>query len=150
MDFGFAMEFHLPYLALRKSRRCQDPRKKRNSHIMLRAVEHTPPDNFYYEAQTSFLITGVDEWHWTAYCCVDSFFDQEQEPDWYLQSQFDGPSGGSRLQSQPVWNPREYFLVVFSRRLTQASREWKNIIDVLNSRLNTFVGSISYTSKTRD
>ncbi len=106
---------------------------------MLRAIEHTGSDLFYYDAQTSLLITGVDEWNWTAYCCVDTFFDNEQDPVWYLQTEYDGPSGGSRAQSQPAWNPREYFLIVFSRRLRQVSREWKNITDVLNARLDTFV-----------
>lgn len=106
---------------------------------MLRKVQHETPDIFYYEAQTSFLITGIDEWHWTAYCCADTFFDSERTPDWYSRNQDDGPIGGNRNEFQPVWNPREYVLIVFSRRLSQVSREWKNITDVLNSRLNTYV-----------
>ena len=112
---------------------------------MLRGVEGIGDDVFYYEAEISFLITGVDEWHWTAYCCVDTFFDGELEPDWYWENHFDGPIGGSRQEFQPVWNPREYFLLVFSRRMSQATREWKNLTDVLNSRLNTYVRTLSIT-----
>jgi hypothetical protein len=138
------MEFHLPYLALRTGDVVTDKRKKRRSQPMLRTIEAleagiTEDDIFYYEAQTSFLITGVDEWQWTAYCCVDTFFDGEFEPESYYRNQFDGPIGGSRQEFQPVWNPREYFLIVFSRRLSQVSKEWKNITDVLNDRLNTYV-----------
>ena len=75
------MEFHLPYLALRNGTRELDGRGKRKCLPMLRGVEGIGDDVFYYEAETSFLITGVDEWHWTAYCCVDTFFDGELEPD---------------------------------------------------------------------
>lgn len=138
------MEFHLPYPALRTGKTVTDQRGQRKSQSMLPTVqaleaEIAEDDIFYYEAQISLLITGVDEWQWTAYCCVDTFFDDEFEPDWYWQNHYDGPMGGSRREFQPVWNPREYFLIVFSRRLRQVSIEWKNITDVLNSRLNTYV-----------
>jgi hypothetical protein len=136
------MEFHLPYMALRRER-VADSRKLRTSHEMLETLEmETRPasnDSFYHQAQISFLLTGVDEWHWTAYCCVDRFFGSEKNPDWYLSRQFDGPPAGGRAEFFPIWNPREYFLFVCARRFSQVTKEWSNAILKLESRLDEYV-----------
>jgi hypothetical protein len=136
------MEFHLPYMALRRER-VADPRKLRTSYEMLETLEMettpAPNDSFYHQAQISFLLTGVDEWHWTAYCCVDRFFGSEKNPDWYLSQGFDGPSAGGRDESLPLWNPREYFLFVCDRRFSQVTKEWSNVILKLESRLDEYV-----------
>ena len=108
------------------------------SEARARAVGELDPH--YHEAQTSFLITGVDEWHWTAYCCVDTYFDNDMEPSWYHEENEDPAMGGNgRDTFQPVWNPREYFLIVFSKRMRQATCEWKNITNFLNHELDTYV-----------
>lgn len=136
------MEFHLPYMAVR-DRSTTDPRKLRTSYEMLETLEmetrQTHNDSFYYQAQISFLLTGVDEWHWTAYCCVDAFFGSERSPEWYFSREFDGPTAGGRTQFQPLWNPRECFLSVLSRRLSQATKEWTNVVLKLESRLDEYV-----------
>ncbi len=149
------MEFHVPYMAVRdkleldpRYMTVQDklkvaPRRLRTSYEMLETLEmeakHTENDSFYHQAQISFLLTGVDEWHWTAYCCVDTYFGSEKDPEWYLSRHFDGPPGGGQLEFLPIWNPREYFLLVFTRRLNQATKEWTNAILKLESRLNEYV-----------
>ena len=81
------MEFHIPYIAIRDKLQ-PDPRRLRTDSEMLKTLEmetkKTQNDTFYYQAQISFLLTGVDEWHWTAYCCVDTFFGSERDPEWYM------------------------------------------------------------------
>jgi hypothetical protein len=133
------MEFQLPYLALRSASVKRDTRELRRRHEMLKRPGAATADLYYHEAQISFLLTGLDEWHWTAYCCVDTFFGSEQTPDEYITYQDDGPTGGARNDDLPAWNPREYFLIAFSRRMTQVTREWENIISVLSDRLDSDV-----------
>jgi len=134
------MEFQLPYLALRSACVKSDARGVRRRHEMLKWLGAAKPDLYYHEAHISFLLTGLDEWHWTAYCCVDTFFGSEQTVSEYIRYHDDGPTGGARNDYLPAWNPREYFLIVFSRRMTQITREWENIISVLNARLDSYVG----------
>ena len=133
------MEFQLPYLALRTGRPVSDSRLLRQRHEMLKYNDSSGENMFYYEAQVAFLMTGYDEWHWTAYCCVDTFFGSEQTVTDYLRRQNDGPSGGAMELDRQIWNPRQYFLRVFSERLAQATREWRNITSALDDRLNSHV-----------
>lgn len=93
-----------------------------------------------HEAQISFLVAGIDEWYWTAYCCVDKYFGSEETIQSYLDKQLDAPIGGyGRLTEFPVWNPREYFLIVLSRRIRQVTREWSSLVVTLEERLQSYV-----------
>jgi hypothetical protein len=141
------MEFQIPYLALRTGRRHEDKRDPQDPNYELRAsvempapIEGPSEPLFYYEAQISFLLVGVDEWYWTAYCCTDSFFGSEQSPSSYTALRLDGPAGGTLLSSQPIWNPRDYFLRIFSARISQATKEWAVVVAILQSRLESYVG----------
>ena len=92
-------------------------------------------DVFFYEAQISLLLVGVDEWLWTVYCCVDTFFGSERAPSNYEHNGQDAPSGGGRQTSYPVWSPRGYFLFVLSRRINQIAKEWRNIVSFVETEL---------------
>ena len=135
------MEFHIPYMAVRMKQEI-DPRGLRKGHEMPEYLNkrHTFSESFYHQAQISFLITGVDEWHWTAYCCVDTFFESEKTLDGYFSERLDGLLGGAAIEWRPTWNPREYFLHAFARRLGQATQEWTNVVLELESRLDEYVG----------
>jgi len=133
------MEFQLPYLALRTGRAVSDSRLLRQRHEMLKHDDSSREDMFYYEAQVAFLLTGYDEWHWSAYCCVDTFFGSELTVTDYYTRHDDGPSGGTMELDGQIWNPRQYFLRVFSARLAQTTREWRNITSELEDRLNSHV-----------
>lgn len=133
------MEFQLPYLALRTGKPVSDSRCIRQRHEMLKHNKPLREDLYYYEAQVAFLMTGYDEWHWTAYCCVDTFFGGEQTVTDYSRRGDDGPSGGKMELDRQTWNPREYFLRVFSTRLAQITREWGNFTSELEDRLNGHV-----------
>lgn len=125
-----------------------DPRGLRKKHRLPGRIKHSPTNSndecMYYEAQISFLLTGVDEWHWTAYCCVDTFFGGNESAKWYGGTQFDALPGGVKMAFWPVWNPREYYLLAFAKRLHQATKEWTNAILELDARLDRFVSDYPF------
>ena len=92
-----------------------------------------------YEAQVSVLVTGVDEWVWTAYCCVETYFGSEKSVKHYHENNLDALTGGETFSGFPVWNPREYFISVLSRRLRQITKEWSNIVEALEQWLRNYV-----------
>ena len=96
---------------------------------------------YLYEAQISVLVTGVDEWFWTTYCLVETYFGSEETIDFYHERNLDAPTGGLKPTHYPVWNPREYFLLVLSRRFKQITKEWSNVVSTLDGRLQYHVSS---------
>ena len=136
-DFGFALEFHVPYYALRQDNALQaDPRGLRRSGYFIPNLEGPQSPEYLYEAQLSLLVTGVDEWFWTAYCCAETYFGSGESIQYYSDNQLDALTGGEKSMLYPVWNPREYFL---SRRLKQATKEWSNVVETLQDRLRLHV-----------
>ena len=93
-----------------------------------------------YESQISLLITGIDEWFWSAYLCLDTFFEGRENVSFYHSHHYDALIGGAlRPNKFPIWNPREYFLFTFSRRFTQVTKEWASIVRKLEGRLSIHV-----------
>ncbi|EXJ59775.1 hypothetical protein A1O7_03922 [Cladophialophora yegresii CBS 114405] len=126
------MEFHLPYCALRRADgsfdpRNFDPRGLRRAYPMLPNYRQPQDQLYYYDAQISVLVTGVVEWYWTAYCCVDTFAKEPEKVETYMRHKSDGPSAGGSAEHYPLWNPREYFLLVLSRRCTQVAPYYKSM-----------------------
>lgn len=144
------MEFHLPYYVLRHSSEASvDDRiyRIRGKRRSLRRFSQLPTSlsdpqtkEFIYEAQISFLISGFDEWFWKAYCFVDTFFFSENSLQSYHEQGLDAASGGERYADLPVWNPREYFLLVLARRFRQVTKEWSVLVNTLDARLEIYVG----------
>jgi hypothetical protein len=148
LEETFGFEFHVPYCALRRGPLMEDQRKingkpLRSSTLLPLGNEQSRED-FYYEAANSLLIFGLDEWLWTAYCFVDSYFMAEFNHREYFETLHptDPCLGGSKLMEYPFWNPREYFLSILARRLRQAAREWSTLINVFESRM------VAYERKT--
>lgn len=148
----YALEFHIPYFALRKSFSTSD---KLHSNIVGRRsgvfadsfTRNCEPGQkeFFHEAQVSVLLVGIDEWVWTLYCLVESHFEQPQdltELEQYVTNMRDAPSGQFASYKQPIWNPREYFLLVLCRRMDQATLEWQNLVETLDQRLKDLVSLI--------
>ena len=137
---GFTLEFHLPYYALRShTEEQEDPRGLRRSgkFIKNRSVPNT--NEYLYEAQISFVIVGLDEWVWTAYCCIERHFGSEETIEFYSRRGYGAPSGGAIPTHYPVWNPREYFLFILSLRIQQITKEWTNVVGALEERLQYHV-----------
>lgn len=138
----FSMGFHLSYVALRDGGAYSDSRGIRQSYSMIKPLERVAAELVCHDAQISFLLVGVNERCWTAYCCVDTWFKSEQSAEAYVSRDQDGPTGGAGDASQPCWNPREYFLLVLSQRISQISREWRNVFTVFMTRLDSYVCQI--------
>ena len=92
-----------------------------------------------YEAQISVLVTGIDERFWTAYCFTETHFGSEETAQYYYENGLDAPTGGEKSTDYPIWNPREYFLLVLSCRMKQTTKEWSNVVIALESRLRYYV-----------
>jgi hypothetical protein len=135
------MEFHFPYYALRESATCiTDPRNVRRCTVFPgKYSRRTQSKEYLCEAQVSVLVTGIDEWFWTAYCCVDKYFGSEETLQHYYDGNLDAPSGGERWLDFPIWNPREYFLFILSRRFRQATKEWAIVVRALEESLRSQV-----------
>lgn len=96
-------------------------------------------------------MAGRDEWNWTAYAFVDPRLDDEiyldidiHELDEDLGSE-DPISAGKLDGDLPLWNPREYFLAIFSFRIMQIQREWDDVARELERRIDRYV-SVPYLS----
>ncbi|KAH8702860.1 hypothetical protein GQ44DRAFT_631161, partial [Phaeosphaeriaceae sp. PMI808] len=112
----------------------------RASRILPLASGDSAEDLYYYQAQISFLITGVDEWHYTSYCCVDTYFGSEPEHRAYLEppAPIEPASGGLQELEHPLWNPREFFLCILAIRIEQAVTESQALIDSFEERMNAY------------
>jgi hypothetical protein len=96
-------------------------------------------NEYLHEAQISFVIIGLDEWVWTAYCCTERHFGSEETIEFYSRRGYDAPSGGAIPTHYPIWNPREYFLFLLSLRTKQITKEWSNVVETLEGRLQYHV-----------
>ena len=95
---------------------------------------------YYYEASISLLVAGPDEWVWTSYCFADTYYNNERGNVEDFENEGTNTGSGRHLFSNsPVWDPRQYYLTVLSRRLMQAANEWSNLVSVLDVRLLAFV-----------
>jgi hypothetical protein len=106
---------------------------------------------FFHEAQVSVLLVGIDEWVWTLYCLVETHFEEAHdlgELERHVTLMEDAPSGKFASYERPIWNPREYFLLVLCRRMDQATLEWQNLVETLDQRLKDLVSLISLISST--
>lgn len=132
------MECHLPYYALRsESDSNEDFRLLRRRGLFSRTQDETPL--YLHQAMISVIVFGLDEWLWTAICCVETYFKSGENVKIYHNDGLDGPTGSGHFVSTPVWNPREYFLKVVSRRVKQVMSEWRHVITGLEDRLGPHV-----------
>ena len=138
-ELAFSLGFHLSYVALRKGAILSDARGIRQSYSMIESIGDSADELFYYDAQISFLIIGTDEANWTAYCITDNYMGSRESIEDYVTQNADGPSGGALKESQLCWSPKEYFLLVLSKRIKQTNQEWGNVISTLMERLDAYV-----------
>lgn len=90
---------------------------------------------YLYEAQTSFIITGLRNWLWTAYCFAENFFDPELKGGSYLrdvgpESRSDAFRNGSLIAADQFRDPRQYFLVLLRAHMEHVNREWGRVVGI--------------------
>ncbi|KAJ9623390.1 hypothetical protein H2204_011206, partial [Knufia peltigerae] len=142
---SFRFSLHLPYYAWRTSPHPRRDARLDGSGRTLRQamdvslleellVRDCTADNSYlYEAQISCVIAGCDEWRWTAYCFVDSYFDSEDpgpsKPDPEMLSEVQ--SWGSPSRPPNRHEARYFFLKVLATRTEQICKEWGLVMSKL-------------------
>ena len=145
----FRLAFHLPYHALRLSKKAQhDPRSNSDGsplrqvcNVSFLDLKDSGISTFLYEAQISCVVAGPDEWRWIAYCFVDTYFEVEKRREamslYYkngrprLGVKVDPFTCGETLADGKFQNPREYFLTVLRYRLEQVKNEWIHVVEKL-------------------
>ncbi|KFY74283.1 hypothetical protein V499_05679 [Pseudogymnoascus sp. VKM F-103] len=146
----FTLELHMPYYVLGKSKTAsRDARRKsdgsplrqsRKLDFLSRSLDASkgsnPTDQHYWlhEAQISIVVTGVNNWVWTAYGFVDTYFGSKGTVEDYdkLKGRHwerEDPLAAGRLNGgEPIWTPREYFLRVAQSRIREVLKEWNRIV----------------------
>lgn len=126
-----------------------NPLRRSEESIPLQAVQNTDcsdrdhDHDYVYEAQISVMLTGIDDWVWTAYCFADVYFKGEEHTETvehYSNQQIKlDPHSCGRPANPPVWNPREYYLRAFSCRVEQVKQEWSNSVSQLIQQTEPYV-----------
>lgn len=150
------MEFHLPFLALRKSSMpLEDKRQWKNgkplrrswdlNFLSLDSSDGAAPqfEDCIHEAQVSCIVTGFDERSWIAIAFIDTYYDGEnslESVECHAQKTEASIQGDSRVlmdpftlgetnADRPIWKPREYFLRILECRIRQIRFEWQNVVE---------------------
>lgn len=109
--------------------------------------DSNPTDQHYWlhEAQISIVVTGVNNWVWTAYGFVDTYFGSKGTVEDYdkLKGRHwerEDPLSAGRLNGgEPIWTPREYFLRVVQSRIREVLKEWKRIVRTVTEEVEGYV-----------
>ncbi|KAK5231762.1 hypothetical protein LTR47_007165 [Exophiala xenobiotica] len=134
----FRLSLHLPYYAWRCSSIPKaDPRRNRRNHPLrghrdVSLLNCEGGNAFLYEAQISFVLAGIDEWRWVAYCFVDSYFDEDGEnAAQYHKDVSDGSHTDPfeyGVADKPTEQASTFFFKVFSIRAKQITQEWETVV----------------------
>ncbi|KAK5182252.1 hypothetical protein LTR44_005263 [Exophiala sp. CCFEE 6388] len=101
---------------------------------------------FLYEAQISCVVAGFDEWTWTALCLQDSYFEGKagENAQQYSKDDKAGANTNPFLRpglteaGLPFHKARQFFLRIFSVRLKQVRKEWRNIVTNIKNSVSKY------------
>ena len=103
---------------------------------------------YLHDAQISCVVTGHNNSMWTAWALADTYFHDENdgENNKEMLAYYNDPdergdplTRGKLTVDTPLWDPREYFLVVYKMRLMQITKEWRAIIYMMKSSVENYV-----------
>jgi hypothetical protein len=160
----FELVFHLPMLVYRESAILRsDPRLDKYGeplrgfdNISFLGTSEAGALGVLYEAVTSLVVVGIDNFRWTAYMLVDTYFDgpdTTRETVWEYHKDESGDDGtymdpltrGNEAADRPQRDPRRYFFLVLQHRWKLALTEWQNTVLHVQARFKWFE-TVSYTS----
>jgi len=138
----------MPFYALRKSRSL--PCKKDEVFVKpprkWRDVSFVIDSSGIHESHMAFTVCGVADRRWVAYAFRDTDYDEDQdmgefEFDYNGMAADQIAADGARPvnANHPVWNPREYYLMIVSRKLSQIVGEWAKLIRKLEKGIQKHV-----------
>ena len=145
----FRMAMHIPYYAWRKTQHC-DLRKFENEPLRsTRDVSFLGWDDhersgFLHEAQVSCVITGLNNYLWTAYCFADIFFEPKKTRESLMSNmnsqglRVDPFRNGKTISDRDFHDPRIYFLAVLRVRLEQIRNEWQQVLQKLEASVRGY------------
>ncbi|KAF2493129.1 hypothetical protein BU16DRAFT_563306 [Lophium mytilinum] len=136
---SFQLELHLPFFAFKQlpSSYVDSWHTQGSNTIPTRSwidlsflsnqtsnLEKEPPYGIY-KARSSFMICGSNDRHWTGYAFVDRDMEDEEESTYngLVQNRITGSPS-----NVPVWDPREYFLIVLDENLLKVQNEWEDVV----------------------
>jgi hypothetical protein len=142
------MEFHIPYFQVKKSPPPEDsnselPTKPKRDYKSLSFLGMDNIDGIL-EAQMSFTMCGFDESHWVAYAFDDADPDngEWEDRDFSYEGFIEDPIALWELEAnRPIWNPRQYFLLVMQSRITRVLKNWKSIVGPIRQSINSYVSA---------
>jgi hypothetical protein len=110
----------------------------------LRYSDNPAKRYFLYEAQTSVAVTGIDDFVWTAYGFVDTYFGSDESVDryqrWTSRKARPDPLAAGQIEATlPIPTPREYFLKVLEIRIHQVRREMRHIVEIVENEIKQYV-----------
>ncbi|KAK3343423.1 hypothetical protein B0T25DRAFT_299642 [Lasiosphaeria hispida] len=153
----YALHFHLPYFVLRDptSGLHRDTRLKPDGKPLRAScvIDCLPTPQCLYEAQMSALVTGIDDFVWTAIGAPETYYDPDSKDVLRKRSK----SRHSK-QSLEMWDPlvgfgsiplispacqvtgmrdpRRYFQAMCEARIPQVLLEWDRIVGVMSASIS--------------
>ncbi|RYP33757.1 hypothetical protein DL767_004624 [Monosporascus sp. MG133] len=159
----YALEFHLPFYALRKhrktlrdlrTRRTGEPLRQSQDVTFLRTLQEkndNSGNDIIYQAKVSCLVSGWDRYSWVAYMFIDLYF-EESHVDEDLESiadyeqhlcdhevRLDPFTAGETTSHAALCEPREYFLQVLAVRLSKTKHEWEHLVLHIEEAIGTYM-----------
>lgn len=159
----FQLEFHIPFFAMRRSRPEQDfeQRRKRTHrgwmNLSFLDSKDTDPEADgicgIHQAHISVTLGGTDDTRWFVYCFEDTHFDEDGElgqDEQTEEHQSDQVARGEFGAENTIWNPREYFLLVFLTRMKQVKKEWEELVRFIETGIKEHSWGRFFFASARD
>jgi hypothetical protein len=104
---------------------------------------------YIHEAAISLVVCGSDNWRWVAYAFIDTNAISDND-NLSEEVESHGDFRGDPIASEPglevnandpIWDPREYFLMILEIRIRQVLREWQYLVRRVECSIKQYVGS---------
>jgi hypothetical protein len=145
----YELAFHIPYFALRRSKTAYtDPRIDARGRPLRKTEDVSflnwnagENPSFLYQAMSSCIISGPDEWRYVGYCWVDTYFDRSEDRVESVETYCEDARlpGGMRVDpftgkeaDFPQRDPRALFLASLLHRLGLVHKEWNQVTTTLS------------------
>lgn len=93
---------------------------------------------------------GLSDWRWVAYAFEKNTFDERDlEDETYPYENFQEDPIAKVDADLPIWDPREYFLLIFNTRMCQVLEEWRNLVRWIERSIEGYVCCCSNPSATK-
>lgn len=104
-------------------------------------------NEYVYESQLSYLVSGLSRYSWSAYLFNDLYFELDDNSDSVagydaereMEPGLDPLSTGKIFLSAAPCEPREYFLFIFEIRMRRIKKEWKQLYGAIDEAIRTYV-----------